>query len=219
MGRGTCRSVPERARAPRRDQGPRQRPLQGHGPRAARRRRGRGVGAAAGRDDGAVPLLWVAHEALLRRVAQGDRLRLVRAGGLMDDATKVVHAGQDGARQGEPFLPGPAFAAPFHLAGAVDSAPFGYGREDNPTWRRYEQALGSLEDADAVLFSSGMAAVAAVVLPALKPGDVFVAPADGYPGLRAIADEHLTPRGVTTRFVPTNAQAYADALGDATLVW
>jgi cystathionine gamma-lyase len=137
----------------------------------------------------------------------------------MEDATKVVIAGLDVPRQGEPLLPGPTFAAPFHLAGDVDSAPFGYGRDDNPTWRRYEAALGSLEDAEAVLFSSGMAAVSAVVLPALRAGDVLVAPADGYPGLRAIAREHLEPRGVTVRFVATGLDAYLGALDGATLVW
>jgi cystathionine gamma-lyase len=137
----------------------------------------------------------------------------------MDDATKVVHAGLEVPRQGEPLLPGPTFAAPFHLAGDVDSAPFGYGRDDNPTWRRYEAALGSLEDAQAVLFSSGMAAVSAVVLPALAAGDVLVAPADGYPGLRAIAREHLERRGVTVRLVATDPAAYREALDGATLVW
>jgi cystathionine gamma-lyase len=137
----------------------------------------------------------------------------------MEDATKVVVAGLEAARQGEPLLPGPTFAAPFHLAGDVDSAPFGYGRDDNPTWRRYEAALGSLEDADAVLFPSGMAATTAVVLPSLQAGDVLVAPADGYPGLRAIARDHLAPRGVEVRFVPTDAGAYAGALDGATLVW
>ena len=137
----------------------------------------------------------------------------------MDDATKVVHAGQDGARQGEPFLAGPVFAAPFHLAGDADSAPFGYGRDDNPTWRRYEEALASLEDADAVLFPSGMAAVSAVVLGLLRAGDVLVAPADGYPALRHIAHEHLERNGVTVRLVPTDLDAYLGALGGATLVW
>jgi cystathionine gamma-lyase len=137
----------------------------------------------------------------------------------MQDATKVVVAGLDVPRQGEPLLGGPTFAAPFHLAGDVDSAPFGYGRDDNPTWRRYEAALGSLEDAQAVLFSSGMAAVSAVVLPALRAGDVLVAPADGYPGLRAIAREHLEPHGVTVRFVATDLDAYLGALDGATLVW
>ena len=137
----------------------------------------------------------------------------------MDDATRVVHAGQDAPRQGEPFLPGPTFAAPFHLVGAPEDAPFGYGRDDNPTWRRYEAALGGLEDAEAVLFSSGMAAVSAVVLPALRPGDVLVACSDGYPGIREIAHQHLEPRGVEVRLVPTAEEAVRGALDGATLVW
>jgi cystathionine gamma-lyase len=136
----------------------------------------------------------------------------------MDDATRVVHAGLD-PRPGEPLLPGPTFAAPFHLVGDVDSAPYGYGRDDNPTWRRYERGLGDLEDAKAVLFSSGMAAVTAAVLPSLRPGDVLVAPSDGYPGLRAVARDHLGRRGVHVRFVPTNAAAYHAALEGAKLVW
>src|SRR4051794_18917229 len=198
MGRGTCRSVPERVRLlRRRDQGARQRPLQGHRPGAPGRRRRARVGSAARRGARPVPLRAVAQQAVLRRVAPRDGLRLLRAGRLMDDATKVVHAGQDGHGQGEPFLPGPTLAAPYHLAGDVDSTPFGYGREDNPTWRRYETALGGLEDARAVLFPSGMAAVSAVVLGTLRSGDVLVAPTDGYPELRAIAREHLEGNGVT----------------------
>jgi cystathionine gamma-lyase len=49
-------------------------------------------------------------------------------------ATRVVHAGQPAATPGEPLLPGPVFAAPFHLPGDVDSAPYGYGRYGNPTF-------------------------------------------------------------------------------------
>jgi cystathionine gamma-lyase len=137
----------------------------------------------------------------------------------VNDATRVVHAGLEASRQGEPLLPGPTFAAPFHLVGDPAGAPFGYGRDDNPTWRRYEAALGELEDAEAVLFSSGMAAVSAVVLPALRPGDVLVAPSDGYPGIRGIAGEHLEPRGVDVRLVPTDEAAIVGALDGATLVW
>jgi cystathionine gamma-lyase len=74
-------------------------------------------------------------------------------------ATRVVHAGLPAASDGEPFLPGPTFAAPFHLAG--DAAPEGYGRYGNPTWGRLEEALGQLEGGEAVAFASGMAAVAA----------------------------------------------------------
>src|SRR4051794_22628085 len=137
----------------------------------------------------------------------------------MKDATRVVHAGLPAPAQGEPLLPGPTFAAPFHLTGDPSTTPFGYGRDDNPTWRRYEAALGELEDAEAVLFSSGMAAVSAVVLPLLAAGDVLVAPSDGYPGIRGIAREHLQSRGVELRLVGTDAAAFAGALDGARLVW
>ena len=137
---------------------------------------------------------------------------------MSSDATRVVHAGLPAPAQGEPFLPGPTFAAPYHLTGDPSSSPFGYQRDANPTWQRYEAALGALEGAEAVLFASGMAAVSAVVL-ALGPGDVLVAPADGYPGIRALGREHLAPRGVEVRLVPTDEAAVRAALGGATLVW
>ena len=123
------------------------------------------------------------------------------------------------AAQGEPFLPGPALAGPFHLAGDAGDAPFGYNRDGNPTWARYEAALGELEGGEAVLFASGMAAVTRGALAALRPGDVLVAPDDGYPGVRAIAREHLEPRGIEVRLVPDRRRgACARALDGATLV-
>src|SRR4051794_15917681 len=76
--------------------------------------------------------------------------------------TRAVHAGLPEPRQGDPFLPGPALAGPYHLAGDPEDSPFGYNRDGNPTWSRYEAALGELEAGSAVLFASGMAAVSAV---------------------------------------------------------
>ena len=134
-------------------------------------------------------------------------------------ATRVVHAGLRAAAQGEPFLPGPTFAAPYHLAGEVDASPWTYGRHANPTIEAYEAALGELEGGEALAFSSGMAAVTAALLPALRPGDVLVAPSDAYPGVRAIAEEHLRPRGVEVRLVPTDEAAIRQALPGATAVW
>src|SRR3712207_8380553 len=49
-------------------------------------------------------------------------------------------------------------------------------RSENPTWTHLERAIGSLDGGESVVFSSGMAAVSAVVLPRLRPGDVLVAP-------------------------------------------
>jgi cystathionine gamma-lyase len=130
-----------------------------------------------------------------------------------------VHAGVPDPVQGEPLLPGPVLASAFHLAGPVDSARYGYQRDGNPTFERYEAALGELEGGEAVLFASGMAAVAAVLLPALAPGDVLVAPVDCYAGVRRIATEHLAPRGVEVRLVPSDEAALREALPGATLVW
>src|SRR3954454_18874757 len=125
--------------------------------------------------------------------------------------TRAVHAGLDPAAQGEPLLARPVLAAPYHLRGPADAAPFAYGRDANPTWARLEAALGELEAAETVVFASGMAAMSAVLLARLRPGDVLVAPGDGYPGVRQLAEEYLTPGGVDVRLVPTATDAFAAA--------
>jgi cystathionine gamma-lyase len=134
-------------------------------------------------------------------------------------STRAVHAGLPPAGQGEPMLPGPVLAAPYHLRGPADASPYGYGRDANPTWTLLERALGELDGGESVVFASGMAAVGAVILPRLRPGDVLVASGDGYPGIRKLAAEHLEPREVRVRLVPTDTGVLVDAAGDATLVW
>ncbi len=94
-----------------------------------------------------------------------------------------------------------------------------YGRYGNPTWSAYESALGELEGGDVVLFSSGMAAAAAVLLPRLRPGDVLVAPSDCYMGVRSLIGSHLGERGVEVRLVPIADPGFADAIEGASLVW
>jgi cystathionine gamma-lyase len=133
--------------------------------------------------------------------------------------TRVVRAGLPEPVDGTPFLPGPTFAAPYHLTGDPSASPYGYGRTANPTWTRLEAALGELEGGEVVVFASGMAAVTAVVLATLAPGDVLVAPGDGYPGVRWLDEEHLRARGVEVRLVASREDAFAAALPGATLVW
>jgi cystathionine gamma-lyase len=100
-----------------------------------------------------------------------------------------------------------------------EAGPDGYGRTGNPTWAAYEAALGELEGGEAVVLASGMAAVAAILLPLLAPGDVLVAPHDAYPGVRTIATEHLRPRGVEVRLVASSDAAFREASDGATVVW
>ena len=134
-------------------------------------------------------------------------------------STRAVHAGLPEPAQGEPFLPGPVFAAPFHLHGPADATRFSYQRYTNPTWENLEAAVGGLEGGETLFFASGMAAVTAVAVSALRPGDVLVAPSDAYPGIRSIALEHLKPRGVEVRLVPTEESAIREALHGASMVW
>jgi len=134
-------------------------------------------------------------------------------------STRAVQAGLPEPAQGEPFLPGPVFAAPFHLQGPADATRFSYQRYTNPTWENLETAVGELEGGEVLFFASGMAAVTAVAVSALRPGDVLVAPSDAYPGIRSIALEHLKPRGVEVRLVPTEESAVREALHGASMVW
>ena len=135
------------------------------------------------------------------------------------DGTRVVRAGLPAADQGEPFLPGPTFAAPFHLSGDPDAADYVYGRYGNPTWSAYEDAIAELEGGAAVLYASGMAAAAAVLMNRLRPGDRAVVPADCYMHVRNLASGYLGERGVEVELVPT-AELAPDRLPDELrLLW
>jgi cystathionine gamma-lyase len=131
--------------------------------------------------------------------------------------TRVIRAGLPEPEQGEPFLPGPVFAGPFHLTGDPYEAPHSYNRYGNPTWGRYEEAVGSLEDAEAVLFASGMAAASAVLLTGLKPGSVLAMDAGCYHAVRRLAEEHLEPRGVEVRLA--RPAGLAEAAAGADMLW
>jgi cystathionine beta-lyase/cystathionine gamma-synthase len=69
-----------------------------------------------------------------------------------------------------------------------------YGRGGNPTWAVLEQALGAIEDAQAVAFASGQAASMALMLTLARGRDAIVLPHDGYYNARALADQ-LRPHG------------------------
>lgn len=137
----------------------------------------------------------------------------------LHDATLVVRAGLPTATAGAPFLPGPTFAAPFHLPGDPTASEFAYGRFDNPTWRAYETALEALEGGPAVLFSSGMAATFAVLATVLKGGSKVVMPSDCYYTTRLLVAEQFATAGVDVVMAPTANDAQAALLSGAALLW
>jgi cystathionine gamma-lyase len=130
----------------------------------------------------------------------------------MNDGTKVVHAGLPEPAAGEPFLPGPVFAAPYHLDPVEGAVGNGYARTEHPTRRALQDAIGELEDGRTLVFASGQAAITALLLSVLRTGDTVALPADGYFTVRAFAQTTLRGLGVETIEVPT-AGPYPDFTG------
>lgn len=103
-------------------------------------------------------------------------------------ATQVVHLGRPPAEPGGPVNPSVVLSSTYHQgAGRV------YGREGNPVFDALETAVGGLEGGEAVSYSTGLAAIAAVVEMLPVPGRVVVA-ADSYNGTRALLSD-LAGRG------------------------
>ncbi|GGL99445.1 putative cystathionine gamma-lyase [Streptomyces fumigatiscleroticus] len=138
------------------------------------------------------------------------------------DGTRAVRAGLPEPVKHEPTLPGPVFAAHFHLPGEA-TGPYTYGRDENPTWTLLERAIGELEapgrdGVETLVFASGMAAISSVLFSQLRAGDAVVLPSDGYqvfPLVRA----QLEAYGVEVRTAPTGGDAQLQVLDGAKLLW
>jgi cystathionine gamma-synthase len=113
---------------------------------------------------------------------------------MSDPATRVVHAGRDRS-PGAPGAPPIVAASFFTSAGDPSEVGYAYGRDGNPTWEALEAALGALEDAQALVFASGQAAMLALVLALTGERPRLVLPSDGYYGTRKLAGM-LRSRGV-----------------------
>ncbi|MEW1719666.1 cystathionine gamma-lyase [Streptomyces sp. NPDC093109] len=137
------------------------------------------------------------------------------------DGTRAVRAGLPDPVAYEPTLPGPVFAAHFHLPGEP-TGPYTYGRDENPTWTHLERAISELEapgrTVETVTFASGMAAISAVLFSQLKAGGTVVLPDDGYQALPLLR-ERLEAYGVTVRTAPTGGDAQLRVLDGARLLW
>lgn len=94
-----------------------------------------------------------------------------------------------------------------------------YGRWGNPTWEALESTIGALEGGQAVTFSSGQAAIAAV-LDALPAGAVVVYPTAAYAGTRQLLG--LLAEAGRLRLRPvdiTDTDAVVAALPGAAMMW
>ncbi|MFJ3667983.1 cystathionine gamma-lyase [Streptomyces sp. NPDC090106] len=138
------------------------------------------------------------------------------------EGTRAVRAGLPEPVKNEPTLPGPVFAAHFHLPGDV-AGPYTYGRDENPTWTLLERAVAELEapgedGVEALVFASGMAAISSVLFSRLRTGDTVVLPNDGYQALPLVRAQ-LEAYGIEVRVAPTGGDAQLEALDGARLLW
>jgi cystathionine gamma-synthase len=129
-------------------------------------------------------------------------------------ATWVVAAGRSdepGAPLNVPLVP----ASTFTLDG--DRA---YARDDGtPTWDALERVVAGLDRGDAVAFSSGMAAIAAV-LDQLHAGAHIIWPTDCYQGVAGLIQHgERHGRWTATRLPLEDTTAWCEAAARADLIW
>jgi cystathionine gamma-lyase len=127
---------------------------------------------------------------------------------------RLLHHRKPGLGQGDPIVPPITASATYHLPSVQSGGQF-YGRNGNPSWDAVEAQLSILEDAEAVSFPSGMAAIAAALFATLKAGDRLVIPSDGYYVTRVLSDGFLKPLGIEVQAIPTAAYGSADFSGAA----
>lgn len=127
---------------------------------------------------------------------------------------RLLHHRKPALGQGDPAVPPIVASATFHLP-SVQTGGQIYGRNGNPSWDAVEAQLSILEDAEAVSFPSGMAAIAAALFATLKTGDRLVIPSDGYYVTRVLSEGFLKPLGIEVQAIPTAAYGTQDFTGAA----
>lgn len=130
------------------------------------------------------------------------------------DATWLV-AGGRAEEPGAPLNPPIEPASTFLSDG---TAPYARGR-GTATWRAFEEVVGGLEQASAVSYASGMAAVAAV-LSLVPAGGRIVVPSDCYQGVAGLAREGAeTGRWTVTSLATDDTDGWRSAASTADLMW
>jgi cystathionine gamma-synthase len=133
--------------------------------------------------------------------------------------TAVICAGRPGHTPSEPLNVPIVLASNFHADGTEEDRR-AYSRTDaTPTWEALETAVGQVEGGHAVAFSSGMAAVAAV-LDLVPAGARIIAPADCYFGVgELLADGQQQGRWAVDRVDLTDTAGVQAAVAGADLLW
>jgi cystathionine gamma-synthase len=134
--------------------------------------------------------------------------------------TAVICAGRPTHAAGGPLNVPVVLASNFYSGAGTGEDSRAYSRTDaTPGWEALETAVGQVEGGHAVAFSSGMAAIAAVL--DLVPADGrIVAPADCYFGVgELLADGQQQGRWAVDRVDLTDTGSVQAAVDGAALLW
>jgi cystathionine beta-lyase/cystathionine gamma-synthase len=132
----------------------------------------------------------------------------------MGVATRLIQSGHHTVGNAVPLTTPIYESSTFVFESAAEVAAYNQGRSDkylysryaNPTVVAVEQKLARLDQAEqALVFSSGMGAVATTVMAHTRAGDEVVCGAAVYGGTLHLLHDLLQRFGVTPRFVPLDA--------------
>ena len=142
----------------------------------------------------------------------------------MHQSTRIIRSTLTPAVPGAPLHAGPVFASAFHVPGDPAGVPYTYACSHNPTYTILETTIAQIESgpgyrAQALVFASGMAAVAAVFGAVLRPGDICVLPSNSYFTARLLAEQYFAQMGIILRSAATANDAQGDLLEGAKLLW
>ncbi|GAA2524851.1 trans-sulfuration enzyme family protein [Rarobacter incanus] len=136
-------------------------------------------------------------------------------------ATIAVSAGRPAPEPGAPLNAPVVLSSTYVSTGTPRPDQMLYTRWDTETWQPFEQAVAQLEGSDraGLVYSSGMAAIAAV-LSLVPDGGVIVVPRHAYHATLILAHELAEKHGVTVRTVDVADTARViEAVDGASLVW
>lgn len=139
---------------------------------------------------------------------RGDASRVDSSGGF---STKAVHAGEERQKLGNSMTDPIFCTSTFTFANTQAAIDFvvqklpreEYSRYGNPSEKVAERKLAALEGGEAALiYSSGMSAVAGLLLSKLKAGDEVILFDECYHRTREFCVKHLGKFGVVTHQIP-----------------
>jgi cystathionine gamma-synthase len=129
-------------------------------------------------------------------------------------STVAITAGRGTKSPGDPTNVPVTLSSTFHPGGERI-----YGREGNPNWTALEEVLGALEGGRALVYSSGMGAISAV-LERLPVGSSVVMPFDAYYGARQFVYEAAEDGRLSFKEVDvSDSSAVLEACAGAELLW